>query len=70
MIDAAESKRPLTAIVRIEIREPDKNSGFKGFIVFQKKGEKPKLYKWCFAIEQLMDGELPIELGEARGAAA
>lgn len=70
LIDAAESKQPLTAIVRIEIREPDKNTGFKGFIVFQKKGEKPKLYKWCFAIEQLIDGELPIESGQPRHAVA
>ena len=65
LIDAAESKGYVTAIARIEIREADKNSGFKGFFVFQKRGETPKLYKWCFAIEQVIEGELPVERAEA-----
>ena len=65
LIDAAETKSPVTMIVRIDIREADKASGFKGFFVFQKRGETPKLYKWCFAIEQVIEGELPVDKAQA-----
>jgi transcriptional regulator with XRE-family HTH domain len=70
LIDVAESKQHVTAIVRIEIREPDRSKEFKGFFVFQKRGEVPKLYKWCFAVEQVIEGELPVELGESGATSA
>jgi transcriptional regulator with XRE-family HTH domain len=68
LIDAAEAKQHVTALVRIEIREPDRSKEFKGFFVFQKRGETSKLYKWCFAVEDVVVGELPVELGDGGGA--
>jgi hypothetical protein len=64
LFDAAESRRGVTLIVRIEIREPTEKKDFRGFVFFQKKKEKPKFWHWCFVVEQVLDGEISVRYGE------
>jgi hypothetical protein len=64
LLDAAEAKQIITMIVRIEIREPTATKDFRGFVFFQKKKEKPKLWNWCFVVEQVLDGEISVQFGE------
>ena len=63
LLDANDGKENVTVVVRVEIKEADDD--FKGFFFFQKRGEKPKAYKWCFVIEQVLDGEIPVYYGES-----
>ncbi|HXF35168.1 MAG TPA: helix-turn-helix transcriptional regulator [Candidatus Acidoferrales bacterium] len=68
LFDAAETKRPVTLIVRIEIREPTETKDFRGFFFFQKKKEKPKAWNWCFVVDQVVDGEISVHYGEPSAA--
>ena len=52
LLDAADAKTPVSAVVRIAVQPIDKD--FRGFFFFQKRGEKPKANKWCFTVEQLL----------------
>jgi transcriptional regulator with XRE-family HTH domain len=63
LLDAADARELVTIVVRVEIREPD-GKEFKGFVFFQKKGEKPKMWRWCFVVEQVLEGEIPVHYGE------
>ena len=63
LLDAADARELVTIVVRVEIREPE-GKDVRGFIFFQKKGEKPKMWRWCFVVEQVLDGEIPVEYGE------
>ncbi len=63
LLDAADAKETVTVTTKIVMREPDDK--FKGFFFFGKKGEKPKAYKWCFVIDQILDGSIPVQIGEA-----
>jgi transcriptional regulator with XRE-family HTH domain len=67
LLDFAEARQAVTVIVRMALREPDKE--FKGFFFFQKKGEKPKPHKWCFVVDEVTDGDLPVEIEAAPAAA-
>ena len=62
LLDANDRRENVTAVVRVAIKEPDDD--FKGFFFFQKRGDKPKANKWCFVIEQVLDGEIPVHYGE------
>jgi transcriptional regulator with XRE-family HTH domain len=63
LLDAADAKEPVTVSARIVVKEPNKD--FKGFFFFQKRGEKPKTYKWCLVADQILDGDVPVSYGKS-----
>lgn len=67
LLDAADAKEVATVVARIEIQKP-KDEKFRGFAQFQKRGEKENFAKWCFVIEQVLDGDIPVTYGAPTGS--
>jgi transcriptional regulator with XRE-family HTH domain len=62
LLDAADQKASVTVIARIAVREPTpKWRDFRGFVFFQKRGEKPQMHRWAFVVEDVLEGFNPTQ---------